>query len=110
MIIDKRTKRVECNTPFTKRCRAIDQILENRIRIDVDKLRILRIAVELINQSSEFAVEDLIRAVDSLHAGTSIRAVLRQRIRAAPDLPYSDQSKLPSSIIVQLLYQEKQNK
>lgn len=43
----------------------------------------------------------MVCAVDSLHACGSIGAVLCQCIWAAPDLAYSDQSKLPSSKVIQ---------
>lgn len=55
------TKNHVCVCEYTKVRRVFDHVLENVISVDVDKLCITVIVVELINERSELAVKDLVR-------------------------------------------------
>jgi hypothetical protein len=74
--------------------------LEDPVEVDVGEVR-PRQRVELVDQRDELLVEEIDGAVDLAHAGGAVRAVLRQLVGAAPDLPHSHQRHLPRTVVVQ---------
>jgi hypothetical protein len=62
--------------------------------------------VKLIHQANQLVIEDLDGTVNVPHACGTILAALSQLIRAATDLPNSDQHHLPSAIVVQTLHKK----
>jgi hypothetical protein len=77
-----------------------EDALEDPVEVDVGEVR-PRQRVEPVDQRGELLVEEIDGGVDLAHAGGAVRAVLRQLVGAAPDLPHAHQRHLPRTVVVQ---------